>query len=44
VEVQVLRWGGANIRERGEVGLDEYGEILYNKKAMSLRGGQTARL
>jgi len=32
------------IRERGEVGLDEYGEILYNKKAMSLRGGQTARL
>ena len=30
--------------EEREVGLDEYGEILYNRQAMSLGGGQTARL
>lgn len=33
-----------NITWKSEEGLDEYGEILYNKQAVSLRGSQTACL
>lgn len=33
-----------NITWKSEERLDEYGEILYNKRAVSLRGSQTACL